>query len=284
MNKNFKNIVSKTKTTKPNDGKREKKTSWGNVADWYDSHLSTTDDNYHLKVIFPNLSRIFGDIKGKNFVDLACGQGIFTEILSKDAANVVGIDISKELIAIAKKNQSINKNGNKKIKNIAEYFVSPSDDLFMIKNVSADFVVCILAIQNIEKLEETIKEVSRVLKDSGSFIFVINHPTFRNPRKSSWGYDEEENIQYRRIDEYMSESNIKIDMTPGSKTDKKFTVSFHRPLQLYIKTLSKNGFVITRLEEWISHKESKKGPKQIAENKSRKEIPLFMCIEAKKII
>jgi hypothetical protein len=45
--------------------------------------------------------------------------------------------------------------------------------------------------------------------------------------------------------------------------------------------LSKAGLSITRLEEWVSHKESEKGPRQKAENKSRKEIPLFMCIECK---
>ena len=72
-------------------------------------------------------------------------------------------------------------------------------------------------------------------------------------------------------------------MTPGSKTDKKFTVTFHRPLQVFVKALSKSGFALTRLEEWISHKESEKGPRQKAENKSRKEIPLFMCLEAQRV-
>jgi hypothetical protein len=122
-----------------------------------------------------------------------------------------------------------------------------------------------------------------VLTQDGSFIFVLNHPSFRNPRQTHWGYDESQNIQYRRVDEYMSESHVKIDMTPGSATKKKFTVSFHRPLQVYVKALTKQHFAITRLEEWVSHRESEKGPKQKAENSSRKEIPLFMCIEVKKL-
>ena len=86
-------------------------------------------------------------------------------------------------------------------------------------------------------------------------------------------------MQYRRVDEYMSESHVRIDMTPGSITDKKFTVSFHRPLQVYVKALTKSGMAITRLEEWVSHRESERGPRKKAEDKSRKEIPLFMCIE-----
>ena len=74
-------------------------------------------------------------------------------------------------------------------------------------------------------------------------------------------------------------------MTPGEKLQKKKikTVSFHRPLQYYIKLLSKNGFALTRLEEWISHKKSQKGPKQSIEDTARKEIPLFMALEIKSI-
>ena len=49
------------------------------------------------------------------------------------------------------------------------------------------------------------------------------------------------------------------------------------------KLFSKNNFAVTRLEEWISHKVSSPGPREKEENRSRKEIPLFMCIEAKVI-
>jgi hypothetical protein len=74
-------------------------------------------------------------------------------------------------------------------------------------------------------------------------------------------------------------------MTPGEKDVKKKikTISFHRPLQYYVKLFAKNGFAITRLEEWISHKKSEKGPRSEAEDKARKEIPMFMCLEVKKL-
>ena len=73
-------------------------------------------------------------------------------------------------------------------------------------------------------------------------------------------------------------------MTPGEKvaSRKKFTVSFHRPLQSYVKVLAKYGFGVVRLEEWISHKKSQKGPRAEEEDRSRKEIPMFACIEARK--
>jgi SAM-dependent methyltransferase len=131
----------------------------------------------------------------------------------------------------------------------------------------------------------TFTECARALKPGGRFIIVINHPAFRIPGRSSWEWDEKEAKQYRRLDAYMSEDQNKIDMTPGKSkvADKRFTVSFHRPLQSYFKALAKAGFAVTRLEEWISHKESQKGPRAMEEDRMRKEMPLFLCLEAKKI-
>ena len=84
----------------------------------------------------------------------------------------------------------------------------------------------------------------------------------------------------------MSESRIDVDMTPGETDIKKkeSTISFHRPLQIYFKSMNKAGFAITRLEEWISHKKSQKGPRANEEDRMRKEIPMFLCLEGRKII
>ena len=73
-------------------------------------------------------------------------------------------------------------------------------------------------------------------------------------------------------------------MNPGEKNTKKkkTTISFHRPLQYYAKIFAANNFSITRIEEWISHKESEKNAKRKKEEDiARKEIPMFMMIEIK---
>lgn len=262
----------KNPTTTNHAQDKDTKTSWGSVASWYDKHLEKNDDTYHMKVVYPNLLRMMGDVKGKHVLDLACGQGQFSRILVDGGAFVIGADIGKELIEIAEK-----KNKDTKFK--AHFFATPSHDMYMVKDGTQDVLVCVLALQNIEKLSETFHEVSRVLKREGRAYLVLNHPSFRNPTHTHWGYDEHEQKQYRRVEAYMSESKIKIDMTPGAKTNKQFTYSFHRPIQVYMKAFAKHGLAVTRLEEWVSHKESEKGPRQHAENVSRKEIPLFMAIE-----
>lgn len=249
----------------------KKDTSWEAVAGWYDKHLETDADTYHAKVILPNLARLLA-LSGKEAVlDLACGQGFFARSFAKDAKQIVGADLSPSLVAFAKEHAD---------KTIF-FHVSNAMNLRFAKDGSFDVVYCVLALQNIERIAETLKEVRRVLKTDGRFIFVLNHPAFRIPKHSAWGWDEKESVQYRRVDSYLSATKEKIDMTPGKKTNKEYTLSFHRSLQEYTKLLRASGFAITRLEEWISHKKSQPGPKAKAEDAARKEFPLFLAVEVK---
>ena len=248
-------------------------TTWGNVAPWYDDLLEGTggSDTYQQKVLLPNLTRLLAPFKGGRVADVACGQGFFSRELDKLGMEVIASDISRELITIARK---------KSPKTIS-YHVSPAHTLGFIADGSIDAVLIVLAIQNIDSIARVCKEVGRVLRPGGTFFIVMNHPAFRIPKFSSWGFDREKGIEYRRLDAYMSESRAVIEMHPGA-THKSQTKSFHRPLQYYVKHLSSASFSITRLEEWMSHKTSGTGPRKSAEDRARKEFPLFLMLQAEK--
>lgn len=251
----------------------DKKTSWGSVAVWYDDLLENNESTYQKDLILPNLKRLMEVSKSDRILDLACGQGFFSRAFQSAGAKVVGTDVSPELLEIAKKR------GPEAI----EYRVSPADDLHFLKNESVNKAVIVLALQNIENIKGVFEECARVLQKNGLFYIVLNHPCFRVPKDSSWGYDEKTGIQYRRVDSYISERKEKIQMWPGDAPEE-FTLSFHRPLQYYFKALSKSGFAVARVEEWTSGKKSQPGPRAKAENTARKEIPLFIFLEARKII
>lgn len=251
----------KKKHAKPAD------TSWGNVADWYGEHVAG-EDTYHAKVVLPNLMRVLNLKAGEAVLDLACGEGYFTRAFAAAGAQALGADISRELVAKAKAQGK------------AAFQVAPANNLAFAKDHSFDTVVCVLALQNIEDLAGTFTEVSRVLKPGGRFVMVLNHPAFRVLKRSSWGWDDEHNAQYRRIDGYLSGAKVAVDMAPGSRK-KSTTISYHRSLQDFFKALTSHRFAVTRLEEWISHRQSGAGPRQKAEDTARKEIPLFMLLEAR---
>jgi ubiquinone/menaquinone biosynthesis C-methylase UbiE len=280
---------------------KNKDTSWSKVADWYDGLIEDSDDSYQKKVVLPNLIRMVAPKEGMTIVDIGCGQGYFSRVLAGAGARVTGCDISSELIRLAIDHSNENKSAvpgaagitrsvsatslSRNAAGRIDFKVASSNKLSFADGSSADAAIMILSLQNIEDLAGTISECARVLKKGGRLIVVINHPAFRVLRDSSWQWDEKSGRQYRRIDSYMSDSQHKIDMTPGEKdpAKKRTTFSFHRPLQSYFKAFDKSGLAVSRLEEWISHRKSQPGPRAAEEDRTRKEIPLFLAIEAVKL-
>lgn len=279
-------------------------TSWGNEAQWYDDYLADSD-SYQRQIIMPNIVRIINPAPGKKVLDIACGQGLFSESMIDKGASVVGVDISPELIAIAK-DRFVNKASSVSLNFSKDSFkdsfiVSPADKMTSagIPEKSCDSAMCILAAQNIKEFDVALKETSKILKPYGKLVIVLNHPCFRVPKQSDWHFDAEgggpegdpsytlvngkKSGRYGRVVySYMSEGVIKIDMHPGEQDRRKksYTTSFHRPMQIYSKWLANAGFCILRIEEWTSHKKSNPGTRELADKRSKKEIPLFMCIEA----
>ncbi|MDR3582378.1 MAG: class I SAM-dependent methyltransferase [Candidatus Pacebacteria bacterium] len=248
-------------------------TSWEHVAEWYDRLLEGDGaGTYQKELILPNLLRLMNLKKSDRVLDLACGQGFFAREFVKTASKVTGADASKALIARAKERERG-----------IDWHVAMADSLPFLGAGSIDKAVIVLALQNIDDMGAVFRECARVIKPGGMLFFVLNHPAFRIPKASGWGWDEKEKVQYRRVDRYLSELKVPIDMHPGQKSGGGQTLSFHRPLQSYFKALGKAGFGVVGMEEWNSHKKSEPGPRAVAEDRARKEIPLFLCFVCRNI-
>lgn len=231
--------------------KSPQSTSWEHVAEWYDRLLEGDGaGTYQKELILPNLLRLMDLKKDDRILDLACGQGFFAREFHKTVKNVTGADASQALIAFAKGHSP---------KGI-DWHVTGAGKLSFLADGSVDKAVIVLALQNMEDIGGVFKECARVVRPGGSLFFVLNHPAFRIPKASSWGWDDKEKVQYRRVDRYLSELKVPIDMHPGQKSGGGQTLSFHRPLQSYFKALGKAGFGVVGMEEWNSHKKSEPGP------------------------
>jgi ubiquinone/menaquinone biosynthesis C-methylase UbiE len=256
-------------------------TGWGNVAQWY--HETVEDvASYQRDLIMPNLLRLMEIKPGQKILDLGCGEGLFTRRFAKAGAEMTAIDIATSLVDIAKRACA---SESELYKFQPRFFVSNAESIPMVADASQDMVLINLAIQNIENVGNVFKECARVLKTNGKLFLVLNHPAFRIPKASGWEWSSDNKIQYRQESRYMSESREKIDMAPSVKgrVGSEQTISFHRPLQFFVKLLGKNGLAIVNMEEWVSGKKSLPGPRADAENTARKEFPLFMMIEVVKI-
>lgn len=265
----------------PSAAKRNKsapKDSWNDVASWYDEAIED-GQSYQKQVIMPALLRRIGELKDKKVLDVACGSGLFSVAFAQKGADVTGIDIGVDLLAAAQKRISSEQKIN------VRFVEKSATDLMGFG--SFDHVVCVLAVQNMAQADEAIAGMLEVLAPGGTLHIVLNHPAFRIPKHSAWqqvaGTEQGKMKKVVRImDMYMTEQAQAMDMHPGSPGSAQ-TMSYHRPLQWFFKQITNRGGAVTRLEEWISDRESQAGPWKVAEDKARKEFPLFLYVEAKKI-
>lgn len=260
---------------------KNKNTSWNKVAGWYQK---VTNDGrghyYHEHVIIPKVLKLLNfthtqsqtspTSKQVSILDMGCGNGVLAKHLPKPV-KYTGIDLSENLIRSAKYD-----NKNKSFKFI-------QGDITKSLNTSEQFThaVIMLALQNVKDPKSVFQNATNLLIANGHLLIVLNHPMFRIPRQTSWGFDESRKIQYRRVDKYMSPMEIPINMNPSDRNSE-VTMSYHFPLSEYSKMLQETGFVIEKIEEWTSDKESFGSAKKM-EDRARNEIPLFMAILAKKI-
>jgi len=247
-------------------------TLWDQASRWYDSLVGTQGTGFQKDIIMPGVVKMLRAKKGDRILDLACGQGVFSRFLSRKGMRVEGLDSSVELINYAKSRSNPS----------VRFQVGDVTDPKNFVKDRFDGMACLMAIQNIENLQALFNNAALGLKSQGHFVAVMTHPCFRIPRQTHWGWDEEKKIEYRRVDHYRTEMNIPI-LTPPFANKDSFTLTYHRPLESYFAALAGAGFVVDGLEEWVSNKKSQPGKKAKAENRSRKEIPLFLALRAKLI-
>jgi 2-polyprenyl-3-methyl-5-hydroxy-6-metoxy-1,4-benzoquinol methylase len=245
------------------------KSNWNNVAEEYHNSVGDAGDVNHRKYLNPQILKLLGDINGKNILDLACGQGYFSRILADRGAKVIGIDASSKLIAIARGY------GNRNNQKVA-YEVANSADLKSIKDRSQDIIVSNVSFHDIEDLQKTVKECHRILKTSGKLVFSIVHPL----KSASEKKQKDKSGYYIRMRGYLSQTSKPHFMYPAEKGIK----IYHRPIGFYMDELFKNGFLVSGFKE-ITSRHS--GGKNIFDDKLKvaykKEFPLFLIVEAKKI-
>ena len=245
-------------------------TSWESSHKWYDSLVGEKGHYYHEHVVLPQSLKLLSLKPTNSLLDLGCGQGILSRHIPPNI-DYVGIDASPSLIKEAKRR-------SQKLFQVGD-ITKPLN----LKAEPFSHAALILVLQNVEDHEKALQNAASALKSGGKLLIVLNHPCFRIPRQSNWGEDALKKLQYRRLDLYMSSLKIPIQTNPGAGEKSATTWSFHHPLSVYTEALSKSGFVIEKMEEWISDKKST-GAKARMENRSREEFPLFLAILANKAL
>ena len=257
-----------------------KRTDWQQVAQWYDDHVGHDGGEFHREVVLPGVVRLLGrgdaSVSGLRVLDIACGQGVLCRYLHERGARPTGVDSAAALVSLARERSP---------EGIAFHVGDARSvaDAAWLERESYDAAACVLAIQNIQPIRPVFEGAAAALKAGGSLVIVLMHPAFRGAKESHWGYDPDADVQFRRVDRYLVPRKAPIVAHPGDAAESDYTWTFHRPVGAYVKALRQAGLLVDAMDEWTSHKTSQPGPRAAAENRARKEIPMFLAIRAVKV-
>ncbi|MCH4570241.1 class I SAM-dependent methyltransferase [Bacillus sp. ES1-5] len=209
----------------------------------------------------PAFFQLIGDVKGKQILDLGCGDAKFgEELLDNGCHSYTGIEGSQLMYEKATK-QLENKNGTVHCLNLKDYTYPPS---------TFDLVTSRLALHYIEHLPIIFQNVYEALKTNGFFTFSVQHPVITSSfeslqtsgKRTSWLVDDYFKMG-KRVEPWIDQEVIK----------------YHRTTEEYFTLLQQAGFTITNIKEATPNPTYFQSDE---EYERRLRIPLFLLFSCRK--
>ena len=200
------------------------------------SKLREREVNANNLFELPTLYALLPDLDRKRILDLGCGTGErCIDYLKRGAVSVTGIDISEKMLAVAK-----SENNAPSI----TYLKMPMEDIGGLEG-EFDVAISSLALHYVEDFSGVVKNVHRLLRGGGVFIFSQEHPlsTCYSGTGDRWTRDEDGKKIYANIADYCVE---------GRKESTWFVEGiqrYHRMFSAIVNTLADHGLKIVKMEE-----------------------------------
>lgn len=206
------------------------------------SKIRENENNANNLFEKPALFSLLPDLKNKTVLDLGCGYGEnCVSFVEKGAKRVVGIDISKKMLAVAKE-----KNSRRSI----TYMNMPMENIGEL-NDRFDIVVSSLAFHYVEDFTALIKNIHGLLNENGVLVFSQEHPLvtcFSSGNR--WTKNEDGEKLFANI------ANYSVDGERESTWFVENVKKFHRTFSTIINTLVVSGFMVKELIEPVPTKKT----------------------------
>ncbi len=133
------------------------------------SETYDSDPNPLLALEFRTLARKMMSLEGKVFLDVGCGTGRWTEHAAAEGARCIGIDLSREMLAVAQ--SKVGLAGR----------LSQADGCSLpLPDRCADLVLSSFSLGYAGRLELSVRELSRVAKRGARVLVSDMHPLARH--------------------------------------------------------------------------------------------------------
>jgi SAM-dependent methyltransferase len=214
----------------------------------------------------PAVRSLLPELNGKTVLDLGCGTGVLSRYLVRQGAKrVVGVDISKKMLATARK----------ETRDERIIFIESAIEDFDFTSEQFDLTVSSLAFHYLADLDAVFGKINACLKEDGLIVFSMEHPiiTCSQGIHLGWETDKTGQKKYWQVDAYSQEgirrSHWHVDGV----------VRYHRKLSSILNSLFSSGFWINKIWEPHALEEAEQERPWLLEERRR---PPFLVVRASK--
>jgi ubiquinone/menaquinone biosynthesis C-methylase UbiE len=174
----------------------------------------------------PSMIDMLPDLLGMSVLDLGCGSGALAAHLHRAGAQVSGVDGSSEMLKIARRDLPAE---------VELKCVDLNRGLPDFQNDMFDLVVSALTIHYLADLSQLAREIRRILKDGGRFVFSTHHPQM--------------DFLSSKTKKYFSMEQIEDEWKVGEINQ--LVTFYRRPLASIFKPFFDCGFLCESISEGI---------------------------------
>jgi len=171
-------------------------------------------------------------VKEKNVLEIGCGTGYGTYFLSKYASNIVGVDISEDVIQYCKMKY--------KKENLSFKHINGNELPF--SNSSFDVCISFQVIEHINsnKVLDWLLEIRRILKDNGKFILSTPNKRLRLlPLQKPWNPEHKKEYTDKGLSKVLKKVFSSVEIYGLFGTEEIQAIEKERvkqkPLNVYVK-------------------------------------------------
>lgn len=206
---------------------------WNELAPERDRQLRAGVDLSFEHVLVPVAMRLLENCDRSVLLDVGSGTGHFTSIVADHAAKVLGIEPSSKAVSIARKVCEQRTNVRFVQSTVEEFAASPSAEI-------ASSAVALMVMMAAPSIDRFARSIAQLLPRGGALVAVIPHPCYW---PTYWGYADEPWFDYSK------ELFIEAPFAISKSRTQVFTTHVHRPLAMYLRSLSAAGFELDTFEE-----------------------------------
>lgn len=207
---------------------------WNKIALTRYEQLRSNSDKVYSDILLPALLSLLRKCDLSRVLDVGCGTGHGTRVISSHADHVAAIDSSPGMTEIAR-------NVCSDVSNVVvaeEDILAPSQWL-----MSQEFttITCLMSLNGIRDLNRSMECFRHLASRRASFVSVVPHPVLWPLHR---GYFERPNFSYDEEKPVLDEFRIRGESSgPPS-------VYFHRPMTAYLNCLILHGFTLREMREF----------------------------------